>query len=784
MKHNIEILAPAGSVEGMRAAFSAGADAVYIGGRSFGARAFAQNADQRALLDAIDEAHLHGKKLYLTVNTLLKNRELSGELVDYLRPYYEQGLDAVLVQDYGVMKVIRENFPEMPVHASTQMTVCGPDYGLWLKEWNVRRLVLPRELSIDEIREMKRSTGLEIEVFVHGALCYCYSGQCLMSSMIGGRSGNRGRCAQPCRLTYTFKEGRELQNGHLLSLKDLCGLESLPDLIEAGVDSLKIEGRMKKPEYAALTSRVYRHYADIYFEKGAQAFSVRQQDLKDLMDLYSRGGFTKGYYHMHNGAEMITPDRPNHSGTKAGEIIRDRNGNLGVRLCEDAGAGDVLELPDGNELTVSSAKKSGGVIPLPGKKHPFKAGDKVLRTKNAALTESLSEKYVRKPELKEKIYGFVSLSKDSDAKMDLYDGDHAVSVSGARVSEASNRPLSEENVRRQMEKTGGTPFVFEKLEIDMEDDLFLPVSELNALRRKAFDALSDSICGSFRRHMPVEANESPCAADDMPGGNDQARLHVLVTSTEQLQVCLENSAVERIYVEIGDDPGFLKDATTAVHRSGKKFWPALPHIWRRRAETALDQMRDLIAGLAADGFLVRNMESLFWLKKNGFTRPCISDSGIYTMNDSAFGVVRELFEESTMPVELNRHELSGMAGLPSSEVIVYGKIPLMFSAQCLLKTCGSCTGISGIHPMKDRMNKTLNVRNFCKWCYNLIDNPVPLFIPEVLSGDLGGRVPSSVRLQFTDEDAVQTKHILEVFASGDDFRPSEYTKGHYKRGVE
>ena len=225
----MELLAPAGSFASLVAAVNAGADAVYMGGQRFGARAYADNPDDGGLLKAIDYIHLHGRKLFLTVNTLFKEDELNQELVPYLKPLYEQGLDAVIVQDLGVVKMIREVFPDLPVHASTQMTVCGPDGAAALQEMGVRRLVLPRELSLSEIRSIYEETGMDLEVFVHGALCYCYSGQCLMSSFLGGRSGNRGRCAQPCRLAY--------EGGHLLNMKDLCGLDMLPKLKEAGAMS-------------------------------------------------------------------------------------------------------------------------------------------------------------------------------------------------------------------------------------------------------------------------------------------------------------------------------------------------------------------------------------------------------------------------------------------------------------------------------------------------------------------------------------------------------------------
>lgn len=307
MKNNqIEILAPAGSYESLIAAISAGADAVYIGGTRFGARAYANNLDEERMLEAIDYVHLHGRKIYMTVNTLLKDNEIS-ELYDYLLPYYKQGLDAVIVQDTGVFDYIKTNFPDLPIHVSTQMTVTNEASARFFKECGAERIVPARELSLDEVREMKEKTGLEIECFVHGALCYCYSGQCLLSSMIGGRSGNRGQCAQPCRLPYKVN-GKKPQD--ILSLKDLCTIEMIPELIEAGIDSFKIEGRMKQPEYVYMVVSMYRKYVDLYLKDGKKKFAVSEKDIKLLQGIYRRRGYCDGYYNHHNGKHMISLKRP------------------------------------------------------------------------------------------------------------------------------------------------------------------------------------------------------------------------------------------------------------------------------------------------------------------------------------------------------------------------------------------------------------------------------------------------------------------------------------------
>lgn len=297
---DFELLAPAGSLEILKGVIESGADAVYVGGSMFGARAYANNFTEEELLEAIDFAHLRGVKVYLTVNTLIKNSEIS-KLYDYLLVYYKRGLDAVIVQDIGVVKAIHEYFPSMEIHTSTQMTVTGADGVRFLSQFGVTRVVMAREVSLAEMKRIHEETGMELEAFVHGALCYSYSGQCLFSSILGGRSGNRGRCAQPCRLPYTV-EGKK--DEYILSLKDMCGIKALDKLHDAGVYSLKIEGRMKQLEYACGVVKYYRSYID-------SKKPVSDADYDRIKALGNRCGFTDRYYFDHNGSDMVTYVKPN-----------------------------------------------------------------------------------------------------------------------------------------------------------------------------------------------------------------------------------------------------------------------------------------------------------------------------------------------------------------------------------------------------------------------------------------------------------------------------------------
>lgn len=312
-----ELLAPAGSFQAFEGAVNAGADAVYLGGQMFSARAAAQNFTQDELLRALDYAHKRNRKIYMTVNTLFKEREMK-DVIPFLTPFVAAGLDGVIVQDFGVVRVLKESFPSLKLHASTQMMVTGVFGTRLLKSYGVERVVPARELTLKEIAAIRERADIEVEAFVHGAMCYCYSGNCLFSGIVGGRSGNRGRCAQACRLPYQVRgsetgRGTSVRDGaemYPLSLKDMNTISDLPALIDAGIDSFKIEGRMKRPEYASGVTAVYRKYIDRYLEHPGAAFFVEDEDMETLKKLYLRTSVSNGYLYRHNGAEMVTMDDP------------------------------------------------------------------------------------------------------------------------------------------------------------------------------------------------------------------------------------------------------------------------------------------------------------------------------------------------------------------------------------------------------------------------------------------------------------------------------------------
>ncbi len=788
MRNQIEILAPAGSYDSLKAAIAAGADAVYVGGTRFGARAFADNFDTEMMLEAIDYVHLHGKKIYLTVNTLLKERELQNELYDYLLPYYRQGIDAVIVQDIGVLEFIREKFPDLPIHASTQMTVTNVHGARFLERLGVERVVTAREMKLEEIREIAEQTKLEIESFVHGALCYCYSGQCLYSSMLGGRSGNRGQCAQPCRLPYRMQGESKTQ--YLLSLKDICTLEYIPELVESGIYSFKIEGRMKKPEYVAFVTAMYRKYVDLYQRVGKKGFFVENKDKENLMDIYNRGGFHGGYYHTQNGREMLSLERPNHAGVPVLQVMKCAGNQIQARVINEIHKGDVIELPYEKEnYTFAENYCAGQKVSFAScKPQKLETNSILFRVRNASLLREIQEHIIQCGK-KEKIQGRLELTVGKEAMLILSYQDTTINVVGDLVQQACNQPMQAERIERQMRKTGNTEFEFSTLDIILKGEIFVPMQALNELRRQGIEALKKQILGGYRRTREQMIN--PKSEKDGQITVDRAHgLFVYVEELEQLDVVVASRSVQRIYIDANalyhaDMPQIVE----AAHRANKEIYLAMPHIFRHDICAHYAENYDSWIGQAWDGMLIRNMESYQFLIEHDYRGRIVGDYNLYQFNRYAkeFWLNRDL-ESTTAALELNCKELQDV-GLEQSELIIYGYYPMMISAQCIQKTTGGCSGKRGQLSFVDRYHKTFTVKNQCDSCYNVIYNTSPLLLLDQKI-EIDSLAPKALRLHFTIEKAQQVREILqvydEVFIKQLPLREVnfEFTRGHFKRGIK
>ncbi len=747
MERKLEILAPAGSFESLKAAIMAGADAVYMGGSRFGARAYADNPQGELLLEAIDYAHLYGIKVYLTVNTLLKERELMQELYEYLLPCYEHGVDAVIIQDLGVIRAVREWFPDLPVHASTQMTLCGSGGVRLLKEAGVRRAVLARELSLAEINRIHRDTEMELECFVHGALCYCYSGQCLFSSILGGRSGNRGRCAQPCRLAYEVtvsgktKSAQKMQN--LLSPKDICAIDLLPQIAEAGVCSLKIEGRMKRPEYTAGIVRIYRKYVDRYLREGSKGYQVSETDKKELLLLFNRDGFSQGYFTRHNGRGMMAlSERKQTDREKKAyeELIRslrrdyvEKEKKIAVKGCLYAKAGSPMKL----ELTTAVDK----------------------------------------------------------GKTEETDG---LAVFGACPQTSQDHPVGAGQLERQLRKTGNTPFEWSELRINSEGSLFIPVQAINGLRREALETLRNRMIQTCFR-VPLQ---TPFVADACvrPKSYNQFKavldrqdiqLHISAETKEQLREILlhadrlkqkRNNPLTAVYVDAEGMEKELKDAVEQIHTKGLRAYVMLPCIFRAQTADRYKKADSFWSSLLADGYVFRNLEEYEYLRCRGWKKDLISDHNIYIWNQNS----RIYWQEKgvcmrTNPLELNGRELETVSDKTSIQII-YGRYPMMVTAGCLHKTMELCRRREEIWYLKDRYHKKFPVKNFCLDCYNVIYNSQPLYLLDQTE-QLERIGAGAYRIMFTTESREETGQVLEQWA--EHRKPeADFTRGHFKRGVE
>lgn len=762
----VELLSPAGNYEAFMGALNAGADGVYLGGEKFGARAYADNFTTEEICRALHVAHFMGRKVYLTVNTLLKDRETAG-LYDYLRPFYAAGLDGVIVQDLGVFSLIREWFPGLALHVSTQMTVTGPGAAAFLKEQGAVRIVPARELSLAEVRTMKEKTDIEIECFIHGAMCYCYSGQCLFSSILGGRSGNRGRCAQPCRLPYQIYADQEqvLGESYPLSLKDMCTLAYIPQLIEAGIDSFKIEGRMKQPEYAAGVTAIYRKYIDRYYGQGAEEYRVEPEDMDRLRGLYIRSEIQTGYYERHNGKEMVTLSKPGYSGSDA-RVIEEIRENY-------------LHEPDKMPVRLSVEVRAGEPMRI-------------------CVTGT-----------------------DTQAQIQTQ-----IQITGDVAQAAQNAPLRAGDVRKQMLKTGNSCVAVSDCQIHIEGDVFVPVRALNQLRRDAIEAYENQvICGNGlcdRRMLPEDRSteQAQTTGGETPQEQKNAFHKVTVKSYEKnsrlTESIMKTPAIECLVTTYGQfaavaDYGcgrifiesdlFLREYERIISLMGappigrdgdrsenRSYYLALPPILRLRDADYLQRLTQRLeeSDGKVSGFLLRNLEGLSYVSHLRGDYAVIPDTGLYCFNQETLKFWKDYGREYTLPYELNAgeafHLVQSAQGLGMRTIlVVYGRIPMMVTANCLRKTSGICPPRREERRqiyLKDRYQTSFPVAVNCEHCYNIIYNSVPYSLHT--SDKETKRVGADVwRYDFVLEPEAECRQILAGA-----FPSSGFTTGHLKRGVE
>lgn len=792
-KIQVEVLAPAGSLDIMKAVVAAGADAIYLGGNMFGARAFANNFNDEELIGAIEYAHLFGRKVYLTVNTLLKSREIENSLIEYLIPFYEAGLDAVIVQDMGVLKLIRKHFPDMDIHASTQMTQTGVYGSRLLKELGASRIVTSREMNLQEIKQLHEKLDVEIESFVHGALCYCYSGQCLLSSFNGGRSGNRGRCAQPCRMSYdVYDSGAKINdknNSYALSPKDMCALQILPDVIDSGVYSLKIEGRMKNVTYAAMVTHIYRKYVDMYLEKGRDGFKVDKQDMDALSDIYNRGAFTTGYYDSIKGKKMMSLGRPNHMGTECLKVVSNKAGRITFKALKNVNRGDVFEI-DKEHSFESGADVAAGqtfVVNLP-KKYPLYEGRVVNRMNNAKIKAYVADNYVgTSPEIHVDMKLVVRKNENISLTV-MYDGIEKT-CTGEIITEAQSRPASEQELVKNLKKTGDTCFVVDNTEVELDDGVFVPVGWIKELRRNVLEQLETHLKHSHvRTYNKPDYVEMYNKEETLNDNGFLIRKAVYLHNINHVKQAATVSGVQSIYLdykllyECTDEE--LKICVSYCALREIDVYVVLPHILKADKYDKFKKLCEKASGCGISRYLCRNIEQIGFLGSSNWKKlsgdvHIITDSSIYIFNAFAKDELRKMCEKSgivldrmTLPLELTDKEMLPVAGT-DTELVVYGSVPLMVSEQCVRKTYGRCDGNWGSVKLTGFKGNEYTVNSMCEFCYTVMDGKKLNLTQENLE-DFNKCV---IRYEFDESGADDIQLVMTDGVSGG-------TTGHFHQAID
>ncbi len=773
--HRPELLAPAGSKEALIAAIENGADAVYFGGTLFSARQYASNFTRADLEWAIDYAHIRGVRAYVTANTLIKDSELK-KASDYLQFLCNCGADAVIVQDSGILKLLREQLPELPVHASTQMTIHNTEGVKFLQEIGVKRVVPARELSLDEIHRIKSQTAIEIETFIHGALCFSYSGQCFLSSMIGGRSGNRGYCAQPCRKKYRIDE----TGGYLLSPKDLNMSEHIPDLVETGIDSFKIEGRMKRPEYVAGVVRVYRKLIDRYLDAPSD-FMVTEDEKHTLRQLFNRG-FTTGYFFGNPGNDLMSRKYPHNIGTELGKVTdyEPRRKLVSIYLKAPLRRGDGIGI-GGRETGVIirniyvNNKNVASADPYSTVKIPLDMevakGDIVYKTSDCRLMASLETKNDRKIPIK------ISIKAMAGEPVELFinDGENEVTVREGIAAIAEKQPTSRESIEYQLKKLGSTIFESREITFNIEENIFIPVSVLNSLRRSGIERLERIRALKWKRRCNMPA---------IPAGKRRTGFKPLLSVSTGSVECFEAAADNgadivyfggEIYMEDTLDKDDYRYAVEFGREKGISVFFNTPHITK--------EIKDLNMDLDPDGFLVSNTGILFHLRG---LKPIVADYPFNAMNRLSMEHLFKYSQRITLSPELTLKEVRNLAPSGQTECIVHGFFPLMVSehdlAGCLfpggrLKDVCLKDEKGFVFPVKTDSESHTFIMNSRELC--MLD-----YVPDIIKAGV-----DCLRIEAKIYDKEKTGKITRAYRKAlDSMSPDikceeEHTTGHYFRGV-
>ncbi|MCI8411311.1 MAG: U32 family peptidase [Clostridia bacterium] len=817
----IDLLSPVGDFECLKAAVQNGSDSVYFGANLFSARAFASNFDISNLQDAIQYAKVRGVKTNLTLNTLIKDDEFNDALL-LVKKAYEFGIDAVIVQDLGLAMRLKKSFPDLPIHGSTQMTIHNLNGALELQKLGFKRVVLSRELSTEEIEYICKNTDIEIECFVHGALCVSYSGQCLFSSMIGGRSGNRGKCAQPCRLPYELLENdKKIDSGYLLSTRDLCGLDYIPFFIKAGVHCLKIEGRMKSPEYVATVTRIYRKYIDLALSD--KPYEVDDKDRKELMQVFNRGMSSSGHLEKEPNNSLVFKDKPNNMGLFLG-IVQDYNKNKGyitLKLNETIEIGDTISLQnETGSYTISelmengkniTSTKIGQIVTVGRMKGNIKSGDKIYKMSSKLLTTNAKESYKqenRKIDLNCK----VTVKKDKPVSIKVTSANDLETYKNLNISyeldciplEAKNRPLDRDSIIKQISKTSSTPFNFKNISIDLDDNAFLPkLSTLNQLRRNILEEVEDFALSNICRNPNIDLNkESENIVLSNMRSNVKNNIKLSENHTSKISVLLNNLDISFNYNKLENIDNIyipLKFFTSNKYENvlktiSKKFdtYIYMPTVIRVNYNNLFfAKAKAAVSKYNIKGFVISNIGNIHLL--NNLFEDLDKHFKIisnYTLNVYNSNTVLELkklgVSKFTISPELDKKSIIDLCDYNylQKELIVYGKTPVLNMNYCLLggtnkcyPSCNTkCTSDNSYY-LKDRLNMKFRViPDNIQTVTTIYNSKITSISPKDFNIDFA-------RIDILDEDIEEINNIIKVVKSGNRLEGKEYTNGNLNRKI-
>lgn len=805
--NEIELLAPVGSFDALKAAVQNGANAVYLGGKDFSARASANNFDREELIEAVKYAHIRDVRVFVTTNTLIKQDEIE-DFVEYAKFLYDIDVDALIMQDIGVAMLIHELLPDFELHASTQMVAHSLEDVQYLESIGFKRVVLARELTVDEIKYICDNTNVDIEIFVHGALCVCYSGGCLMSSMIGNRSGNRGRCAQPCRQKYTMIDistGEEIHsNGeYLLSTKDLNTIEDVDKIIETGVLSLKIEGRMKKPEYVATVINSYRNAIDEY--QATKKVNISTETMEDLYTIFNRK-FTKGLILGEVGEDVMNSNVPNNQGLYVGKVVdyNKKSKRLKIKLEGTLKKGDGINLGGG---TIGRIIKGKEIVQIGYKGETIeldfigeaRKNQPVFKTSDTNLIDKAQKTYTQDKEFaKNLIDAEITIKLGEYPELKLIDkNNNSVTVKGDKlVEKALKVALGEEKIETQIKKLGNTPYELEDLKINLDEGVSMPISLINQMRREAIELLDEAripVKGRAYKDSKIKYSPKKYAKDT----NSNSKIRVKINNIEALKSII-NLDVDMIYYE---DVATLEQAMAMATANNKKLIYSAPRIVRNKEYKRLEKSNEY----CKENVQISALGQVKYYKENSEN---VSFDVDYYLNPFNSETINHYKKEGATTVcisqELNIHEIKETTKYTDMEIetVAYGYIPMMLSEYCPMgvvarsckkdKRCSTCK--ESKYVLRDFKGEEYRISQdlFCRsTIYNSIANCLINNLDEL--SDAGINV---FRLDFTHESPELISKITKAFINTvnndlyvdvDDqeiFDNMETTLGHLYKGVE